>query len=125
MQTLRRFALQFPETEEGVACEGTALESRTVKRKNKAFLFLRATEIRLKLAASAKEASARAAQDPARYKVGAHGWVLVTLDGASDPVDLLERWIEESYSLLGDGKPTPAKSKAAVRKVKKKSRQSK
>jgi hypothetical protein len=111
IQTLRRFALQLPDTEEGVACEGTSLESRTVKRKNKAFLFLRATEVRLKLDTSLTEAAALAKQEPARYQVGAHGWVLVKLDGAAEPVELLKRWIEESYALFGSSKPAAPRAK--------------
>jgi len=120
MQVLRQFALQLPATEEGVACEGTALESRTVKRENKAFLFLRATEVRLKLAASLKEAAALASKDPTHFSLGAHGWVLVKFAGASDPLDVLKRWIEESYSLLGVAKYSSTKSTAASRNVKKK-----
>jgi len=121
MQVLRQFALKLPETEEGVACEGTTLESRTVRRKNKAFLFLRAADLRLKLAASLKEAAELASQEPARYAVGAHGWVLVKLDGASDPLEVLKRWIQESYSLLGGDKSTSTRSNAAGAKVKKRS----
>ena len=120
MQSLLRFALGLPETEESVACAGTAVESRTVKRKNKAFLFLRASDARLKLAASVKEAARLAAQEPTRYSVGKLGWVLVRLDGASDRVDLLKRWIEESYSLFGTGKAKSTKANAASPTSKKK-----
>jgi hypothetical protein len=120
MQLLHRFALQLPETEEGVACEGTAAEARTVKRNGKAFLFLRAVDARLKLAASLEGAAALASKEPTRYSVGAHGWVLVKFQDASDPVDVLKRWIEESYSLFGGGKTSSTKSSAATPKTKKK-----
>ena len=48
-ETLRRVALRYPEAEEGVACEGTAAEKRTIKARGKAFLFLGATGAMLKL----------------------------------------------------------------------------
>lgn len=113
MEALNQFALQLPETDVGVACAGTALEARTVKRKNKAFLFLRATEARLKLSASLEEAVARASREPTRYTVGAHGWVLVQIDGKSAPLDVLKRWVEESHCLVGgaNGKKAAANSK--------------
>jgi len=60
MEALRRFALRRPETEEGVAREGTALESRAVRTRKKAFLFLRPTEARLKLGPSLTDAATRA-----------------------------------------------------------------
>jgi YjbR len=120
MQALGQFALRLPETEEGIACEGTALESRTMKRKGKAYLFLRAIDLRLKLAASVEEAAALAAKEPARYQVGAGGWTLVKLDGATDRLDVLKRWVEESHSLFGGSKPTSAKPEAATPKTKKK-----
>ena len=112
MQTLRSFAVKLPETDEGVACEGTALESRTVRRKGKAFLFLRATEARFKLGPSIAEAKARAAKDPQHLQVGAGGWALVKFEGATLPLDVLRRWVAESHELTG-GKPSPAKKKAA------------
>ena len=112
LQALRRFALRLPDTEEGVACEGTALESRTVKTRRKAFLFLRPTEARLKLGGSLQDAIARASKDPSRYSVGTGGWVLVKLDDSSDRLDVLERWIAESHGLVG---VKPTASRPAVR----------
>jgi hypothetical protein len=90
MQALRKFAAQLPDTEEGVACEGTALESRTVRTAGKAFLFLRPNEARLKLGASLKDAAVRASRKPDRYVVGSGGWVRVTFDDSTDP--LRTRW---------------------------------
>ena len=101
MQALRKFALRLPQSEEGVACEGTALESRTIKTQSKAFLFLRSTEARLKLGKSLKEATKLAAKEPEKYRVGAGGWVLVKFDDATDPLDVLQRWVAESHGLFG------------------------
>jgi hypothetical protein len=101
MQALRRFALRYPEAQEGVACEGTAAEKRTVKVRNKAFLFLGPADVMLKLGESAAEAAELASKEPSRYKVGAHGWVTVKFAAdESPPLDVLKRWIDESYRLL-------------------------
>ncbi len=40
VEALRKLALALPEVEEGVSCAGTALERRTVKVRDKAFVFL-------------------------------------------------------------------------------------
>jgi hypothetical protein len=105
MQTLRLFALRYPEAEEGIACQGTALECSTFKAGNKAFLFLGAAELRLKLGDSLAEAARHAAKSPELYAVGAHGWVKVMLPkDQAPPPGLLERWIDESYRLLAPKK---------------------
>lgn len=49
MQALRKAALRYAGTQAGVAREGTPIESRTVKTRNKAFLFLTMGHARLKL----------------------------------------------------------------------------
>lgn len=116
MQALRKFALRLPNTEEGVACEGTALESRTIRAGNKAFLFLRPRDARLKLAGSLKEAAAHAAKEPNRYVVGTGGWILVKFDDATDPIGVFERWIAESHALLGAGKPATRATRRAAAK---------
>jgi hypothetical protein len=101
MQALRAAAMQYPEVEEGVACKGTAIECSTFKARNKAFLFVGAKEIRLKLSQSLPEANKLADKEPGRYNVGSSGWVKVTLDRVkTPPLDTLKRWIEESYRLL-------------------------
>jgi predicted DNA-binding protein (MmcQ/YjbR family) len=92
-KALRQAALRHPETEEGVACEGTPLEKRTVKVKGKAFLFLGATDAMVKLDASRAEAKRLG------LKVGSGGWVKVTFDGATK-VETLKKWIDESYRLM-------------------------
>jgi YjbR len=118
VRTLRDTALRLPNTTEGIACAGTALESRTIKTNDKAFVFLRGTEARLKLAGSLPEARRMAAKQPAQYTAGAGGWVKIVF-AADTPRDVLARWIAESYQLMGGGtskvaaKPqAPAKSKA-------------
>ena len=100
MNALRRIALRYPEVEEGIACKGTALECATFKARTKAFLFVGQSEARVKLHESLTEAAALAAQEPGLYQVGGHGWVKVTFDGKSFPLDVMERWIDESYRLL-------------------------
>ena len=101
MQALRKAALLYPGTEEGVACEGTPIESRTVKAQKKAFLFLTIGHARLKLRESLPEAANLAKKQPDQFQVGSGGWVKASLmaDG-STPLDVLERWIAESYRLI-------------------------
>ena len=133
-ETLRRVALRYPEAEEGVACEGTAAEKRTIKARGKAFLFLGATGAMLKLRESLTEAAGLAAAEPDRYRVGAHGWVTITFGDTESPaVDLLVRWVDESYRLLApkqlvtllpqsggppSGATEPAKAKLAKKRPK-------
>jgi hypothetical protein len=100
-EALRRVALRYPEAEEGVACEGTAAQKRTIKARGKAFLFLGVTEAMLKLRESLAEATDLAAEEPNRYRVGAHGWITITLGDARSPMlERLLRWVDESYRLL-------------------------
>jgi hypothetical protein len=111
MQALRKAALRYPGTEEGVACEGTPIESRTVKARNKAFLFLTVGHARLKLRESLPEATKLAQKKPDQLQVGAGGWVKATLSAdGSTPLDVLERWIGESYRLMA-GPPVVAGGK--------------
>lgn len=104
MPTLRDLALAYPETDEGVACQGTSLERRTIRVKKKVFLFLGAEDAMLKLQSSLPEAEQLAAGDPDQYKVGAHGWVSIKWPGKKPPVQRLTRWIEESYRLIAPKK---------------------
>lgn len=100
-------ALALPETEEGIACAGTALEKRTIKVRKKAFLFLSAKDAMLKLSESLPVAEDLAAAEPERYKVGAHGWTTITFgDGKSLPSAQHVKWVKESYSLFA---PKPKK----------------
>src|SRR5688572_27526049 len=114
MKALRRAALRHPEVHEGVSCEGTSLEKRTVKAGSKAFVFLGVADVMVKLKDSLPEAIRLAKKDPARYRTGAHGWVTARLtpdDDQSPPLALLERWIDESYQ-LAIGEPAVQKRPA-------------
>jgi hypothetical protein len=115
MQALRKAALRHPGTEEGVACEGTPIESRTVKARNKAFLFLTVGHARLKLRESLPEAIKLAQKKPDQFQVGSGGWVKASLtaDG-STPLDVLERWIGESYRLMAGPIAAAGKSKKST-----------
>ncbi len=94
---LRKRALRHPDTTEGVACEGTALEKQTVKVKSKAFLFLGLSDAMFKLTDSAAEATRLG------FEVGKHGWVRVKLDRAP-PLARLEKWVDESYRAVAGPK---------------------
>src|SRR5262249_40353424 len=121
MEALRKIAVRLPGTEEGIACKGTALESRTFKLRKKAFLFLRTTEGRLKLDESIQEATALSAQVPEHCSVGAQGWVLVRFEGNSIPMNVLERWVKESHRLYANDEASKAnRSRPKVPKTKKK-----
>jgi predicted DNA-binding protein (MmcQ/YjbR family) len=99
IRKLRDIALSYPGVEEGVACEGTALEKRTIKARKKAFVFLGVADVMLKLGPLVDEAMALATAEPGRCKVGAHGWVTVQLDESSES-EQLARWLDESYRLV-------------------------
>jgi len=86
-------ALALPEVEQGVACAGTALESRTYHVKKKSFLFVSKEQARMKLDASASEARKLG------LAVGANGWVTVSMH-ALPAAAVMKRWIAESYSLV-------------------------
>jgi predicted DNA-binding protein (MmcQ/YjbR family) len=109
LRVLRMVALGYPQTELGVACQGTALESSTVKARDKAFLFMSGIgpsyTVRLKLCQSQSEAMQLAANEPGRYKVGTHGWTTISFsDSEPPPIELMKRWIDESYRLIADKK---------------------
>jgi hypothetical protein len=100
LQALRKLALRYPETEEAIACKGTALECSAFKARKKTFLFLSHAELKLKLQQSLPEAEELAEKAPERYKAGSGGWVTVMFRDATPPLDLLERWLDESYRLV-------------------------
>ena len=93
MTDLHAIASSLPNVDVGVACAGTALESRTYLVGKKSFLFVSKKEARLKLAASADEARAL------RCAVGANGWVKLELT-ALPPAAVVERWVAESHALM-------------------------
>ncbi len=101
LRALRDRALGHPGTREGVACEGTAIEMRTIKARDKAFLFLGRADAMLKLGTSLAAAKKLATREPHRYRAGAGGWVKITLDGgASPPLAVVAAWVDESYSMI-------------------------
>jgi len=101
IKNLRSMALRLPNTEEGIACEGTALEKRTIKTGGKAFLFLGTSDAMLKLGDSKDEARRLAARKPDLYKIGATGWATVRFGpDRNPPARLMKLWIEESYRLM-------------------------
>ncbi|MEW5850193.1 MAG: hypothetical protein AB2A00_15500 [Myxococcota bacterium] len=113
LQTLRKIALKLPDTTEGVACEGTAMERRTIKVRDKAFLFLGVTDALLKLGESLPEARKLAAKEPDRYRAGAGGWVKLMFSESQPPLmDVVGGWIAESHGLLAGAASARAKPKA-------------
>ena len=122
---LRQLATALPEVTEGITCDKAAY-----KAGGKSFLFVGqgqdAACVMLKLKASLPEAKKLAAAHPATYKIGDTNWVTITL--AHDrplPMDVLSRWIHESYRLLApkalvaalDG--TPARKAARAKALSK------
>lgn len=93
MVDVAAIARRLPDVELGIACAGTRLESRTFAVRGKAFLFLSATCVRLKLCASADDARHR------NIEVGKNGWAKLAPD-ALPPTAVLARWIAESHALL-------------------------
>ena len=92
MADLGRIALALPDVEKGIACAGTALESRTYQTGKKAFLFVAKTQARLKLEESAQQA------EKLGFPAGANGWVTLPLD-ALPAASVVKRWIAESHAL--------------------------
>jgi predicted DNA-binding protein (MmcQ/YjbR family) len=117
IDALRAVALKLPDVEEGVACKGTVVESSTVKVRGKAFLFVNQAHARLKLGPSLVEAAALASKHPGLYQAGAGGWVRITINLSDQPpLDLLQRWIDESYRLFAPSKPAAMRPKSSPRK---------
>jgi predicted DNA-binding protein (MmcQ/YjbR family) len=103
VEKLRKAALAFPDVEEGVACEGTPIECATFKVKKKTFLFVNQHNARVRLKKSAPEAQKLAKEEPQRYVIGPQGWAKVLL-AEDPPIDLLLRWLEESYRMYVQSK---------------------
>ncbi|MCI0541447.1 MAG: MmcQ/YjbR family DNA-binding protein [Verrucomicrobiales bacterium] len=90
----------YPEAEQAIACKGTSLECTAFKARTKTFLFVSDAEIKLKLGPSLAEATRLASKEPSRYQAGSVGWVTVKIGHDEPPLELLEKWIDESYRLL-------------------------
>lgn len=93
MIDLTAIATSLPDVASGVACAGTALESRTFTTNKKAFLFVSTKDVRLKLDASS------AAAKKAGFDVGANGWVKLPLRELPAAATL-KKWIAESHALM-------------------------
>jgi len=95
IDALAEIAFGYPGVQEGIACKGTAAESRTAQFKKKNFLFLNAKEFRFKLAESLSEA------EKLGIGVGAGGWCVVKNGVHPIPdIEVLRRWVDESYRLM-------------------------
>jgi hypothetical protein len=93
MVDLGKIALALPGVVQGIACAGTALESRTYQAGKKAFLFVAKTQARLKLQDSVQQARKLG------FPAGASGWVTLPLD-ALPAAPMVKRWIAESHALV-------------------------
>jgi predicted DNA-binding protein (MmcQ/YjbR family) len=96
--TLREYALSYPE-----AHEDFPWGERVVKVRGKVFVFMGKLEtggfgLSVKLPGSATLALGLPFAAPTAYGLGKSGWVTARF-GAREkpPVELLERWIDESY----------------------------
>jgi len=113
-------ARRHPGIEEGVACAGTKLESRTVKVRGKAFAFFGPGTLRLKLGASLAEAQQFAVRAPDACTAGAGGWIAVRYVAGAPPAAVLRRWLDESHALFaGSAAPATAAKKPAAGKPRK------
>jgi len=97
LQTLRRFALRYPE-----AKEDFPWGDRTVKVRGKIFAFLGQGDgtlnLTVKLPQSADAALGLPFTSPTRYRLGRSGWVSARFpDGRALPLDMFCDWIDESY----------------------------
>ena len=112
---MRQLALSLDGVTEDVACEGTALESRSFKAGKKAFLFLRdvdgVVKARVKLDGCLKEANALARKQPKQVQVGKMDWVALEFsDGDAPAWDVLKRFVEDSHHVMAPAPPAAKKS---------------
>jgi predicted DNA-binding protein (MmcQ/YjbR family) len=113
---LREHALSYPETHEDFPWG-----ERVVKVKGKVFLFLGKHEnvlrLSVKLPGSATLALGLPFASPTAYGLGKSGWVTARFAAREKPpVELLKRWIDESYRAVApkrlSGSLDAAKGKA-------------
>ena len=96
-EALRAYALAFPE-----AREDFPWGERVVKVKDKVFVFLGRDEedvgVTVKLPSSGLLALSLPFASPTGYGLGKSGWVTARFGPkAKPPLELLEKWIDESY----------------------------
>jgi len=97
VQSLRRFALRYPE-----AREDFPWGDRTIKVRGKIFAFLGGDaeflSLSVKLPKSVDAALGLPFTSPTRYRLGRSGWVTARFPKGSEvPIDLFCDWIDESY----------------------------
>lgn len=102
--TLRKFALAYPG-----AWEDHPWGETVVKVKKKVFLFLGRPDgglsLSVKLPESATIALSLPFAAPTGYGLGKSGWVTARFEPrARPPVEVLERWIDESYRAVAPKK---------------------
>lgn len=103
-ESLRRYALSFPETIEDFPWGHSAMKVR-----GKAFVFLSLHDdevsMSVKLPKSRDIAVELPFTEPTRYGLGKHGWVTAHLRlKDKPPLDLLKAWIDESYRAIAPKK---------------------
>lgn len=99
-QTLRTYALRYPE-----AREDFPWGESVVKVRGKVFVFFGRAEgglhLSIKLPHSNLLALSLPFASPTAYGLGRSGWVSARFDaGDAPPVELLRRWIDESYRAI-------------------------
>jgi len=97
LQSLRRFALRYPE-----AKEDFPWGDRTMKVRGKIFVFLGhgdgTLNLTVKLPQSSDAALGLPFTSPTRYRLGRSGWVSARFpEGREVPLDMFYDWIDESY----------------------------
>lgn len=113
---LQKDAFGLPGVVGGIACAGTALESRTATVRGKAFLFLGPDDVRLKLGPSLAHAQDLARSSPG-VRPGAGGWVTISHEAVATLSRMtLRSWVRESHGLFAGGRrPIPTKSPRPLR----------
>jgi predicted DNA-binding protein (MmcQ/YjbR family) len=118
---LREFALRYPE-----ASEDFPWGERVAKVRDKVFVFLGRDDedlgITVKLPSSGLMALSLPFASPTGYGLGKSGWVTARFGpGDKPPVELLQRWIDESYRAVAPKElvralpaSTPGKAKPAA-----------
>lgn len=113
---LRDFALRYPETREDFPWG-----ERVAKVRDKVFVFLGRDDdagITVKLPSSGLMALSLPFASPTGYGLGKSGWVTARFGpGDQPPVELLEKWIDESYRAVAPKELVKALDQPAARPV--------
>ena len=104
-RALKKFGLAFP----GAHSKSPWPEHDDLAVKDKTFAFMsvagRPLSVSVKLTVSHAEALEHAFAKPTGYGLGKSGWVSLNFDAAEKPpLDLLKRWILESYRAVAPKK---------------------